>query len=186
MSLREQQDFMARLFTDEGLRRKFLADPDSVGLENGLNSTETDELKSVVPAELDLFADSLFWKRRNAVEKLLPLTRKELGNLFESNFRRFASDFVPITIKKHLEDASGFCRFLTHEDVGESIREIARYEQAKIQFYFYGKSFVFRRLLIDVPACDGAMSATENFDFKRKTKYCLWFNIFNTRRRWIW
>ncbi len=178
MSLQHQQDLIARLFTDEKLRNDFSSDAASVGTAFGLDRFETDELKAIVPAELKFFADSLFWKRRNEVEKLLPLTRIKLGDEFNACFHRFASCFVPVSNRKHLEDAYVFCGFLATEDVGETASEAARYEQAKIEFFLYGKRIVFRRIRYGLFA--------EGIHQSRKIRYCLWLKLFNIWQHWVW
>ena len=83
MSLQKQQDFLARLFTDESLRQNFLSEPKKIGLENGLADTDIAELQTVLPEQLTFFADSLYWKRLREVEKFLPLTKKILGEIFK-------------------------------------------------------------------------------------------------------
>ena len=58
MSLLEVQNFTARIYTDENLRRKFLAAPEQTGRENNLSEKEIAELAAVFPEELNFFADS--------------------------------------------------------------------------------------------------------------------------------
>src|SRR6185369_7897216 len=104
MSLQEQQNLLAKLYTDAEFRRAFLSMPEKIGIENELNKIEIKEIAGIMPEELDFFADSLFWKRLREVEKFLPLTRKVLGEDFINYFRRFSQNFNPQTVKKHIED----------------------------------------------------------------------------------
>lgn len=143
MSLRHQQDFLARLYTDAELRRAFLLQPDKIGAENGLNKKEIAELSEVLPEELIFFAESLFWKRLREVEKLLPLTRKFLDKDFSEHLRKFSQNYNPQTVKKHLEDAIEFCKFLQRKDFSEIVRNLAKFEQTKLEFFGYGKRFAF-------------------------------------------
>ncbi len=87
MSLREQQNFLAKLYTDEQLRRAFLSEPSKIGEENYLNETEITEISEMLPEEISFFAESLVLKRLRQVEKFLPLTRKVCGDEFQRLFR---------------------------------------------------------------------------------------------------
>lgn len=150
MSLQKQQDFLARLFIDEGLRQNFLSAPEKIGAENGLNAVEIEDLKAVLPEEITFFAETLFWKRLRETEKILPLTREFLKDEFVPLFREFSQNFNPQTVKKHLEDAAEFCRFLQTTDVSEVAKNIAKFELTKIEFFGYGKRFAFCRLNYDI------------------------------------
>ncbi|MGI9054354.1 MAG: hypothetical protein ACR2F2_00995, partial [Pyrinomonadaceae bacterium] len=136
MSLLEQQNFLAKLYTDEKLRRDFLSEPSKIGQENYLNEIEIAEITEILPEEISFFAESLFWKRLREVEKFLPLTRKVSDDVFQKLFREFSQNYNPQTIKKHLEDANGFCLFLQQNNsVSEIVKNTAKYEQAKLKFY---------------------------------------------------
>jgi hypothetical protein len=151
MSLVEQQNFLARLYTEENLRRSFLAEPAKIGAENDLSETEIAELAAIIPAELNFFADSLVWKRLREAEKLLPLVKKALGADFEKYFRRFANQFLPKTIKKHLEDATEFCSFLRSSEIEPGWKkDLAKFEQARLHFNAGGERFVLRTFDYDI------------------------------------
>jgi hypothetical protein len=141
MSLLEQQNLLARLYTDEVFRRDFLQEPLKIGTENGLDETEIDELSKVMPDELNFFSESLFVKRLREVEKLLPLTHKVLAKDFPKYFRQFTNNYNPQTVKKHLEDAFEFCKYLQANRI--DTKDAAKFEQAKLEIYGYGKSFKF-------------------------------------------
>jgi len=53
MSLLDTQNFLARIYTDESLRREFLAAPEKIGRENNLSEREIAELAEVFPDELN-------------------------------------------------------------------------------------------------------------------------------------
>lgn len=170
MSLQKQQDFLARLFIDEGLRQNFLSASEKIGAENGLNFLEIEDLKAVLPEEITFFAETLFWKRLRETEKVLPLTKDFLKDEFVQLFRDFAQNFNPQTVKKHLEDATEFCRFLQSADVSEIAKNIAKFEQTKIEFFGYGKHFAVCLLNYDI-----AEIARKSAKMKRKIYFWLRF-----------
>ncbi len=171
MSLQKQQDFLARLFIDEGLRQNFLSVADEIGAENGLNEAEIEDLKTVLPEEITFFAESLFWKRLREIEKFLPLSRKFSGEDFIRLFRKFSQNFNPQSVKKHLEDAIAFCRFLQKSEVSEIVKNIAKFEQTKIEFFGFGKHFAFCRLNYNIEEI-----SREGANAQRKTNY-IWLRI---------
>lgn len=166
MSLIEQQNFLARLYTDENFRLKFLSAPEKFGKENNLSEKEIKEIAGIIPDELNFFADSLFWKRLREVEKFLPETKKELGENFTKLFREFSSNFNPHTVKKHLEDAFHFCKFLLKDSkTSEQIKLTVKFERAKLEFFGYEKRFVFCRL-------------NKRFSIQgRRKSFAVWFRV---------
>ena len=178
MSLLEQQNFLARLYTDESLRKRFLSAPEKTGEENNLDEKEIAELAAVLPEELNFFAGSLFWKRLREVEKMLPLTRKFLAENFEKYFREFSQNYQPSSVKKHLEDAVEFVNFINKrekEDVW--IKDLARFEQAKLEFYGYGKVFVFRVFDFDFKEFYRRDAERQSFKLKKKKTLAVWLRI---------
>ena len=172
MSLQEQQNFLARLYTDTYLRRAFLSEPEKIGAENDLSEMETEDLKTVLPEELNFFAESLFWKRLREVEKMLPLSRKFLEADFIELFREFSQNFNPNTVKKHLEDAIGFGKFLQKSDVSEIIKNVAKFEKTKLEFFACGKRFAICRLNYDIEEI-----AKNQSNFRRKKTIAVWLRI---------
>lgn len=171
MSLLEQQNFMARLFTDEDLRREFLKNPENTAQKNNLDENDIAQLKQLLPAELNFFADSLFHKRCHEVEKLLPLTRKSLQKEFQNYFREFSKDFQPKSVKKHLEDAIGFTKFLSKKTFEKDwIKDLVRYEQARLNFNGYHKRFILKSFKFNVRDV-----ISEN-PLKRKT-FAIWLRV---------
>lgn len=173
MSLQKQQDFLARLFIDEGLRQNFLSAPKKIGAENGLNLVEIEDLKAVLPEEITFFAEMLFWKRLRETEKILPLTREFLKDDFVQLFREFSQNFNPQTVKKHLEDAIEFCKFIQKAKVSEIVGNIAKFEQTKVEFFGYGKHFAVCRLDYDIKEISHESAKTQ-----RKINY-IWIKIGN-------
>jgi len=151
MSLLDTQNFLAKIYTDENLRREFLAAPEKIGRENDLSEREIAELAEVFPDELNSFADSLFWKRLREVEKLLPLTRAQMNQEFERHFREFSRNFNSQSIKKHLDDALRFCDYLrANEIISATGKNAAKYEQAKLEFWALNRRAVVRLLDFDI------------------------------------
>jgi len=184
MSLLEVQNFTARLYTDESLRREFFDAPQEIGKINNLSEKEIIELAAILPAELNLFADSLVYKRLREVEKLLPLTRKALAEDFEVYFREFAGGFLPATIKRHLADAIEFAEFLqSKEKVWK--RDLAKYERAKLEFYNCGNNFIFKVFDYDIKEVF-RKDADSQKDFKRKKTFAVWLRIGKFTRQFIW
>jgi hypothetical protein len=144
MGLLEQQNFLARLYTDEAFRGKFLSKPDSIGQQFHLLPSEINEITEIIPNELSFFSDSLIWKRLREVEKMLPLTAKALGNDLESKFREFSSRFNPLSVKKHVEDALAFCEWLNcTSPISDMVRDMARFEHTKLGFHTKRWYFAF-------------------------------------------
>lgn len=190
MSLQEQQTFLARLFTDEGLRRSFLQNPVSVGGDNGLEESDIAELQNILPEQLSFFADSLFYKRVQEVEKFLPLTVKVLSVDFIKLFREFSQTFTPRTVKKHLEDAIAFVGFLAEQDLENGwIKDLAGFEQAQITFNGYGKKFVFRRFKFNIREILEQVSRQNagkaQRDFSKRRTFGVWLRVGKKTKHYI-
>jgi hypothetical protein len=181
MSLYEQQNFLARLYTDENLRRSFLSEPAKIGAENDLSENEIDELAAVIPDELNFFADSLFWKRLREVEKFLPLTQKVLAGDFEKHFREFAQIYNPKSIKKHLEDAVEFCSFVQNCAISPVWKkDLVKFEQARLLFNSNAERFVFRKFDFDIREILKQISGAEtDDDFPKRRLFAVWLRIGN-------
>jgi len=186
MSLLDVQNFTARLYTDENLRREFLSAPDKIGKVNNLNEREITELAEVLPAELNFFADSLRWKRLREVEKLLPLTARALAEDFEKYFRDFANQYTPESIKKHLEDAIAFAHFLEIKEVEPLwARDAAKFERTKLEFNNFRKRFVFA--ILDYDAREFVrQSVNKQSGIRKKKTLAIWIRFGNVTRHFIW
>lgn len=184
MSLLDVQNFLARIYTDENLRREFLSAPEQTGRENNLTEEEIAELSAILPAELNLFADSLRWKRLREVEKLLPLTKQALAEEFEIYFREFAGGFLPTTVKKHLQDAIQFAKFLQSKEKNWK-KDLAKYERAKLEFNNCGRNFIFKVFDYDIKEIFRAGVRAQR-EFKRKKTFAVWLRIGRLARQFIW
>jgi hypothetical protein len=175
MSLQAQQNFLARIFTDESLRHSFWESPEKIGAENGLSQTDIDQLKEIVAADLNFFANSLFHKRLHEAKKLLPLTKKALNQDFSKLFREFSQKFQPDNIKKHLEDGIEFCKFLQKQSVNPiSVNDTAKFEQTKHEFFSLEKRIAFCILRHDV------------FSLQKKLGFAVWLRIGKKIHHFIW
>ncbi len=175
MGLREQQNFLAKLFTDENLRISFYDNPEKIGQENKLNETEIDQLKGIIAADLNFFADSLINKRLHEAKKILPLTEKVLDSDFNDLFQDFSTQFQPTSVKKHLEDAIEFCKYLQLQPVGNVyLKDTAKFEQTKLEFFQKEKSFSFCILRHNI------------FTARKRPCLAIWYRSGNHSRHLIW
>jgi len=166
MSLLEQQNFLARIFTDPELRETFWESPQQIGQENGLKGSEIIQIQNIVAKDLNFFADSLFRKRLSEAEKLLPVTKNALKNDFAPLFRNFSGSFQPNSIKKHLEDALEFCKFLQRQKANPPfVKEAAKFELARHKFFSDQKILSICILRYDI------------YNFKKKIRCAFWFRF---------
>jgi hypothetical protein len=147
MSLREQQDLLARLYTDPDLRATFLA---GGPVTASISDAELAELRSVAPEELEYYSRSLVGKRLAEIRKLLPLSSERMKGDFAARFREFAPAFNPSSTKKHLEDAIAFARWLAQRTSDRKIREALEFDLAKLEFFGEGRRLVVRIHLFDI------------------------------------
>jgi hypothetical protein len=126
VGLAELEGALARLYTDDALRERFFADPESVGPALGLDGGESTRLASTDRARIELFADTLRVKRYGEVSRLLPRTFAAAGeDEFRGLFFEFARAFVPEGVHKHNADALAFATWLTKRLDGASRDAVA-------------------------------------------------------------
>ena len=137
MGLAKLQGVLAQLYTDDRLRERFYADPQTTCRALGLNPDQAKQLSQVSSDQIKFFAQSLKRKRLNEVRKLLPLTCRVLGKRFGALFLRYADTYVPCGLRKHLEDAITFARFTELNAQAERIEpwtlDLLRYETAWLE-----------------------------------------------------
>lgn len=149
MDLIITQLLLARFYTDATLRNRFIADPEAVAREFGLDSHQSSEFAQLSARQVSFFADSLIRKRLGEVCKLLPLTRTALGIRFDSLFRRFAQCHRLHMPKLHQSDAIAFCAFLekaARADFPEKpwALDMARFEAACLEANAAGRHWIVR------------------------------------------
>jgi hypothetical protein len=142
MSLRHEQDLLARVFTDPRTRADFFADPEAVGRDFGIGGREARRLADAAREEVEFFSRTLLSKRAAEVEKLIPETCRALGPGFRDDFAAFAAGYTPRSIKKHLDDAFGFCEFVIRRGRDPKTSATARLERARLLFYGYRRPIV--------------------------------------------
>lgn len=186
MGLKEQQNFMARLFTDEGLRHSFLGSPEKIATQNGLSESDISALKGLLPKELDFFAESLIHKRLHEVEKMLPLTVQALGKKkFGSHFEQFAETLYPETIKKHLEDSVKFSAYLLSKHLDKPWqKDVINFERAGILFHGYERRFTFKIMRYDFLSPNSEERLRKE-PWERLT-FMLWIRVGKWKRHFAW
>ncbi|MBW4565144.1 MAG: hypothetical protein KME32_29420 [Mojavia pulchra JT2-VF2] len=140
MGLAQTQQVLAQLYTNSEFRKRFFANPQTVGAELGLSDEETQQLSQLSVQQVNIFANSLKWKRLGEVRELLPRTAKVLGRNFTTLFWRYAETHLPQGIKKHREDAIAFASFITTVVQKETIEpawvsDLVRYEKTWLLAY---------------------------------------------------
>ena len=138
MGLSEIEQILARLSTDEGLRRRFVDDPFALSRELGLSAAESRRLRREAAARYDSFAASSGEQRLVEMGKLLPLTHRVLGSRFAAHFKRYAAEREPGGIERLFGDAIDFAAYLEkslrRERVGSGwTLELLRYERARLK-----------------------------------------------------
>ena len=189
MGLQQQQDLLARLYTDEDFRRAFSSAPEKIGAENELSDVEIREIAAIMPEELNFFADSLFWKRLREAEKFLPLTKSILANDFTKLFREFSQTFNPQSVKKHFEDALGFTVFLEKQtEISSVLRDVIKFERAGLLFNSGSKKIVFEKFAHDIREI---LSVSENeksfekLEFRPRKTFAIWLGIGKISKRYF-
>jgi hypothetical protein len=100
------------------------------------------------------------------VGKMLPLTRRALREGFGPLFIKYVGKTPGSHEMNRREDALEFCRYLEREAPG-AVRDAARFELARIEFYTGKRNFLIRRFDHDIR--DGRLTP-------RRT-YSLWIRI---------
>jgi hypothetical protein len=184
MSLREQQDFLARLYTDAGFAAKFFERADSADLLDIELQDHFFEIATAAREEVEIFARSLISKRSREVEKLLPWTSSFLSDNYRPLFEIYSQTFKPTSTKKHLEDAIRFAEFVAASaDVGVAIKDVATFESARLGHYSYQRRLTgcflghdLRELLKRAPS--------EKLDLRGRKSIAIWISL-GSRTRFV-
>lgn len=139
MGLKQQQQALARLYTDAALRAKFRANPRVASAALGLTVEEANQIASIPSQKIDRFAQSLHRKRADEVRTLLPYTCRALGESFETLFTNHADQYCPQGCHKHQDDALRFAKFLCnpmfYEKVAACVIDIVRFESTVLRVH---------------------------------------------------
>lgn len=151
MTLRQQQDLLARLYTDAVFRARFLSEPSYFAARFGLVVGEAEALAKAAADEFNWFSDSLLNKRLREVAKMLPLTAQHIGQEeFGRKFLRFAQEFQPLSVKKHLEDALSFADTLSGDILlNDDQRNVVRFESRRLRHSALDRRLSFCLLRFD-------------------------------------
>ena len=147
MGLAEIQRALARLYVNAFLRDRFFDNPDSVGIELGLDPQESRELAGLSRRQVEQFAGSLRRKRRDQVRRILSIASTALGDRFGLLFERYIDQAPPRGSKADLDDAIGFVDAMqtwTDDDRPPWVVDLARYELAWRQALLAGRKPVVR------------------------------------------
>jgi hypothetical protein len=150
MGLAETQRLLAHLYTDAGLRERFFAEPHEVGEAFGLGADETDHLRQLSRQQAECFASALKQKRLKLAGRLLPLTRRVLGERFAELFSCHAEATPLHGAQRYQRDAVAFSRFLGRVAAREGLEppwvaDLARYEAAWLEAQAPGCRLLVRR-----------------------------------------
>ncbi|OUL18120.1 hypothetical protein BV378_37340 [Nostoc sp. RF31YmG] len=136
MGLAQTQQVLAQIYTNSEFRQRFFANPQTVGAELGLSEAEIQQLSAISAQQVNIFANSLKWKRLGEVRELLPRTARVLGKNFNDLFWRYAETHLPQGIKKHREDAIAFSSFIQQEEIEPDwVSDLVRYEKTWLLAY---------------------------------------------------
>lgn len=127
----EIQSWLARLYTDPHVLKRFLADRQSFSV--GMQPETAAFLQELDGSQLDYFASSLLSKRTRDASKMVPLLQNLLESRFRPYFSRFAEKSVSTGAHKPVSDAMAFCDWLSGCDELENVlRDAARYERMRL------------------------------------------------------
>ena len=112
MGLAQVQRLLAELYTDPALRESFIRDRQAVAEAFDLSADEAHQLSQLSTGQVTFFANSLQRKRLNGVAKLLPLTKRALGDRFADLFRQYAVTPLPPGTRKSRADALAFATYV--------------------------------------------------------------------------
>lgn len=148
MGLAQTQQVLAQLYTNTEFRERFFANPQAVAVELGLSGDEVQQLAQLSAQDLNIFANSLKWKRLGEIRELLPRTAKVLGKNFNTLFWRYAETHLLTGIKKHRDDAIAFANFIAkvaHDEDLEPVwvADLVRYEKTWLLAYEPGICWKF-------------------------------------------
>lgn len=184
MGLKEQQNLLAKLYTDPVFAASFFDDP-QIGTSQTFSISEAEEIAATTSEEIRIFVDSLILKRLREVEKLLPITKRFLGDDFQTRFREHAQKFNPVSVKKHFEDALRFRAFLELEpSIGPLAKDVVKLETLKLRHFAEGRRFTAGLFRHDVrPIFDSHVSKDRQMVENRRS-VAVWWRL-NKRSRFL-
>lgn len=123
MSQLDAVEVMGLLLRDRELRIRFANAPSAVVRELGLVPSQASFVCALDLRQLSVQAESLIRKRQSEVARLVPKTWLRLGREAGVQFHQYADQSPwPEGHRRHLLDASLFCRFLREKTASEYLR----------------------------------------------------------------
>lgn len=178
MGLKEQQDLLARLYTDAELLSKFTVDPERIAAQFRLRRSEVRDLSALSSLEVQWYSDSLFRKRFREVKKLLPMTSNMIVEIFEPLFREFSSGYAPSSVKKHLEDALAFSNWLLNGNHLDPLpADLMRFESTRLRHYAEGRRFSFCTLSHDMRPVIALVGSSSESDIRPRKCAAVWLSL---------
>lgn len=186
MALAQTQALLARLFTDDDLRREFFEAPIAVASRYGLSMHDTQRLAMIDSREIEVFAQSLIGKRALYARRALPLTARALGDRFDALFRQAIGGAAR---DANRSDAAALTAFLdrrvaSYELDPPWIAELARFELAFIDAGRSGATLFFRAFDFNVASVAQALARAEEISAVRRKTFGVWARPPRGRLRW--
>ena len=186
MALAQTQALLARLFTDDDLRREFFEAPIAVASRYGLSMHDTQRLAMINSREIEAFAQSLIDKRALYARRALPLTARALGDRFDALFRQAIGGAAR---DANRPDAAALTAFLdrrvaSYELEPPWIAELARFELAFIDAGRSGATLFFRAFDFNVASVAQALARGDEISAVRRKTFGVWARPPRGRLRW--
>lgn len=187
MALAQTQALLARLFTDDVLRREFFEAPIAVATRFGLSMHDTQRLAGIDRREIEAFAQSLIGKRALYARRALPLTARALGDRFDALFRQAIRGAAREATSR--SDAAALTAFLYRrvakcEQESPWVADLARFELAFIDAGRSGAALFFRAFDFNVASVAQALAKGEEFSAVRRKTFGVWARAPGGRLRW--
>lgn len=180
MSLAKTQAALARLFTQTAARADFARDPLTLARASGLDSEEAQRLAALDAPEIARFARGLLAKRRQDVEKWLPLTAQALGSDLAKCLRETLTEPPPGA----RADALALVARLRGAVAPGWIGDLAAYEGEFLRAWGPRAFFAIRVYRWPVPRITENLSAWESVDaVKPGLTFAVWLRAPGGRLR---
>jgi hypothetical protein len=180
VSLAETQATLARLFTQTAARADFARDPLALARAAGLEGEEAQQLAALDAPELARFGRGLFAKRRQDVEKWLPLTAQALGSDFAQCLRETLAE-PPLGARA---DALALVATLRGAVAPSWIGELAAYEGEFLRAWGPRPFLAIRVYRWPIPRITENLSAREPVDaVKPGLSFAVWLRAPGGRLR---
>ena len=111
MGLEDQQQVLAKLFTQDSVRKDLLFDNDLLS-EQGISINNKDLHDDVFAQQIYEFSDSLIKKRLGQVKQHIPGTCYILKSKLAELFNEYAKDEPTSGVKRHVHDSLMFMSYI--------------------------------------------------------------------------